>query len=474
MFIAKTIAVLLCLGLFSLSLYVVYIRKRIFFMKRNLNEQIHKNKEIENFLSIFSKSIKSVEEIENSLNLTARYVADLVGVSSLCIFTLEKDESLRAAGIAGAFPPLQKSTGYVLTKPKYILESLRREKIKVGEGLIGEIAISKEALYLPDAQSDPRIKNLDTAIQIGSFVAAPMIKDGKLTGIICGINNRRDGVLISPEQFATLKFIASQVVLAQDILQIYSDLSKQQRIQQELEFAKQIQNSLLPLEFPENENFSSHAFTKPAKEVSGDFYDFVRIDDDRMLIVIGDACGKGIPACMLMAMARSFIRACAEHFSSLSEMFNELNKNLFRDTADERFVTLACCLVNRTDKTLELVRAGHTELMVHIPGHKLRIISPEGSALGMFPPEMVGDFDTIQFSFQKDMTLLLFTDGITEALDASEQEYGFEKLVKALSSSCENSMEPNEIIDSIIRSVDAFTGNTPQSDDQTLVALKFK
>ncbi len=279
-----------------LSLYAIYIRHRLFSVKKSLNDQIHKNKEIENFLSIFSKSIRTVEEIENSLNLTARYVADLVGVSSLCIFTLEEDGYLRAAGIAGAFPPLQKSTGYILTKPKYILESLRREKIKVGEGIIGEIAVSKEAIYLPSAQKDQRIRDLDTVIRIEGLVAAPMVKDGKLTGVICGVNNRRDGVEISPEQFATLKFIAAQVVLAQDIVKIYSDLSRQQRIRQELDFAKQIQNSLLPHEFPENNNFTSHAFTKPAKEVSGDFYDFVRIDDDRLLVVIGDACGKGIPA----------------------------------------------------------------------------------------------------------------------------------------------------------------------------------
>lgn len=470
----KTTLFVLLLGAVVLGAYAFALRRRVMSIKRAFNDQMHKNKEIENFLSIFSNSIKTVDEIENSLNLTARYVSDLVGVSSLCIFTLEEDNHLKAAGISGAFPPLQKSTGYVLTKPKYILESLRREKIKVGEGIIGEIALTKEPLYIPDAQKDQRIRELDTAIKIEGIVAAPMLKDGKVTGVICGVNNRRDGIQISPEQFATLKFIASQVVLAQDIVRIYSDLSRQQRIKQEIDFAKQIQNSLLPHEFPENESFSTHAFTKPAKEVSGDFYDFVSIDQHRTLIVVGDACGKGIPACMLMAMARSFIRASAERFANLNDLLKELSRNLYRDIADERFVTLACCLVDTRERTVELARAGHTEFFVHVPAHKLRKICPEGSALGIFPPDIAGEFDSIQFFFQGEMNILLFTDGITEALDASEQEYGIERLSRTFTSSCESMMAPTQTIESIIRSVDAFTGSTPQSDDQTLVSIKFK
>lgn len=470
----KFLLILLCIFSVSVSVYALIIRKRINSLKFAFNDQIHKNKEIENFLSILSSSIRTADEIETALNDTARYVADLVGVSSLCIFTLEDSDYLRASGISGAFPPLQKSTGYVLTKPKYILESLRREKIKVGEGIIGEVALTKKALYIPEAEKDPRLRELGNAVKIEAIVAAPMIKDGKVTGVICGVNNRRDGVSISPEQFATLKFIASQVVLAQDIVKVYSDLSRQQRIRQEIEFAKQIQNSLLPRDLPSNDIFSLHAFTKPAKEVSGDFYDFVNIGENKILIVVGDACGKGIPACMLMAMTRSFIRAAAERFTTLNEMMIELNKNLFRDTADERFVTLAACLIDMKEKTIELARAGHTEFLVHIPNHKLRKISPEGPALGIFPPKIAGGFDSLQCYIQKEMNILIFTDGITEALDATDQEYGTEKLERVFFDSCEVMLEPSHIVENIISSVDAFTGNTAQSDDQTLVAIKFK
>jgi len=473
MIIEKFASILLSLISFVLALYAILQKKRVNSLKTAYNEQIHKNKEIENFLTVLSKSIGTSDDIESALNDTARYVANLIGVKSLCIFTLQEDGYLKATGISGAFPPLQKSTGYVLTKPKYILESLRREKIKIGEGIIGEIASTKKPLFIPDAANDDRIKKLGTIIKIDGIVAAPMIKEGKVTGVICGINNRRDGVKISPEQFATLKFIASQVILAQDIINVYSNMSKQQRIKQEIEFAKQLQNSLLPNEFPSNDVFYLHGFTKSAKEVSGDFYDFVNVGD-KTLIVVGDACGKGIPACMLMAMTRSFIRAETERFISLNNLLVELNKNLYRDTSDERFVTLACCLIDKTNKTVELARAGHTEFFIHVPNHKLRKICPEGSALGLLPPELAGDFDTIQFYIQNDMNILIFTDGITEALDSTDQEYGYSRLEKLFIQSCEASFSPGHIVESIISSVNAFTGNTPQSDDQTLVCIKFK
>ena len=117
----NTLVIFLILALLSVGFYAAFLKRLLFSTKKKLNATMHQNLEISNFLTIFSKSLKTVEEVENSLNLTARYVADLAGVSSLCIFTLEEDGYLKASGITGAFPPLHKSTGYVLTKPKYIL-----------------------------------------------------------------------------------------------------------------------------------------------------------------------------------------------------------------------------------------------------------------------------------------------------------------------------------------------------------------
>ena len=452
------------------ALYFTVLQAKINILRRKIEDALHKKAEITNFLSLFSQNLRTVQEIDSSMNMTARYVADLIEAQSICIFFLE-GEYLKAAGVSGAFPPLHKSTQYVMTKPRYILESLKREKIKIGEGIIGEIAAKKDYLYLEDASKDPRISGTDTVVPIRTMMAVPLISDANVTGVICAVNNRRNDKAFSAEQFSNFKFIASQVVLAQNIVQVYSNLSRQQRISQELEFARQLQASLLPKTFPSWDQFVVQSFTRSSKEVNGDFYDFVQIDENRLLIVIGDACGKGIPACMIMAMTRSFIRSCVDRFTNLKELLRDLNYNLFRDTDEERFITLACCLLNKKDSTLEYARAGHTGLFLYVRDH-IRRIFPSGSALGILPNEL-SNFDTISLEFTPDMSILLFTDGLCEAINEKGEEYGNDRLEKEYLNSCMTNDKPEETINRIIESVDDFTGNQEnQLDDQTMVIIK--
>ncbi len=453
----------------ALYAYTLYRKSNAF--KHRYDMALHQKNEVVNFLSIFSKNLNTVEEIESSMNNTARYVSDLIAAESLCIFTLEEDGRLRAAGISGAFPPMHSSSDYVLTKPKYIIESLRKQKIMLGEGLVGQIAESQEPLLIADAASDPMTENLESPVHISTFMGVPMVREGKLYGVICAVNNRLGGSF-SPEQFSTLRFISSQVLLTLNIVKVYANLSKQQRINQELEFARQIQASLLPTDFPVWDPFSIYAYSRSAKEVSGDFYDFVVIDENRMLVVIGDACGKGIPACMLMAMTRSFIRSNAARFTTLGRMMTELNRNLYRDTDAERFITIACCLLDKREGTVEYVRAGHTDLLIDVPGHDVRNIFPDGAALGLLPEEYTEKWDSMGFMFLPGMNILIFTDGITEAVNANDEEFGIERLTSLFKECCDKKLSPDESLDYVLKTVNEFCGGTLQADDQTLVMIK--
>lgn len=464
------VILLVCGALAVLAVACAHLRFKVLLLREKLDDSMHKRAEIGNFLSLFSQNIKTMEEIENWMNVTARYVADLVEAQAVCVFALE-GESLKAVGICGAFPPLHKAGSYVLTKPRYILESLKRDRIKLGEGIIGEVAERREDVFLDDASRDPRLSEAESIVPITSLMAVPLVDDGRVTGVMCAVNSRRADQPFSQEQFGRFKFIAAQVVLAQNIIQIYSNLSEQQRINQELEFARSLQSSLLPKSFPVWGQFVVQAFTRASKEVSGDFYDFVEIDDDRLLVVIGDACGKGIPACMIMSMTRSFIRSNAERFVSLKDLLRELNENLFRDTGDERYITLACCLLDKKESTIEYARAGHTELLVYVRNH-IRTINPEGSALGLLPSEL-SDFDTLCIGFSPDMSLLLFTDGITEATNPGGEYYALDRLKDVYRNACAQGSSPELAIDSIMESVDAFSESPDsQADDQTMVIIR--
>ena len=407
------------------------------------------------------------------MNVTARYVGDLVEAQSICVFALEGD-SLRAIGVFGAFPPLsnRRAADYILTKPKYVLETLKRDRFKLGEGFIGEVAQNREDVYLTDPSTDPRIADLaNSVVPIHTLMAVPLVNEGKVTGVICAVNSKRMDTPFTTEQFGRFKFIASQVVLAQNIIQVYSNLSEQQRINQELSFARNLQLSMMPKKFPMWGRFVIHAFTRASKEVSGDFYDFVQIDDNRLLVVIGDACGKGIPACMIMAMTRSFIRSNINHFVSLKELLRELNNNLYRDTVDERYITLGCCLINKKESTVEYARAGHTPLLLYLREH-IRSINPEGSGLGLLPSDLA-DFDTLCTEITPHTTMLMFTDGINETTNEQDEFYGIPRLTEIYKQSCARGDSLEDTIKTIMGSVDKFSEvHKEQEDDQTMVLIK--
>ncbi len=453
-----------------LASYAFLSRRKISSLKAGLMDALHKKAEVGNFLSLFSKNLQAVDKIPDSMKMTAHYVADLIGAKSLCIFIIDKNDYLRPEGVMGAFPPLHKTPDRVLTKTRYLLEALRKEKIKVGEGILGEVASSRKCIFIEDALQHELLA--DSLILIESVMAVPMINEGVVIGVICAVNNRHGGGPFTPEQFSALRFMSDQVVLAHNLVRIYSKLSEQQRISQELDFARQLQSSMLPEEAPRWGHFEIQAFSKPAKEVSGDFYDFVEIDENRLLVVVADACGKGIPACMLMAMTRSFIRAGIDRFTTLHDMMKDLNKDLFRDTGDERFVTVSCCLLDKKELTIEFARAGHTELLISRKDHPIRTIFPDGAALGLLPPELAGDFDLISFAFLDDMSILLYSDGITEALNDQGEEFGLKPLEAILKKN--ESKAPELLIENILHDVNEFASGVEQADDQTIVVISYK
>jgi len=456
-----------------LAVYCTHTRIRIMILREKLADSFHKRAETTRFMDIFARNIRTTEEIENWMNVTARYVGDLVEAQAVCVFTLD-DGFLRAAGVFGAFPPLsnRRAGDYVLTKPKYILESLKRDRFRLGEGFIGEVAEKREDVYLSEPSTDPRIAEIaNSVVPIRSLMAVPLVNEGQVTGVICAVNSKHMDNTFTTEQYGRFKFIASQVVLAQNIVQVYSDLSEQQRISQELAFARNLQLSLMPKKFPMWGRFVIHAFTRASKEVSGDFYDFVQIDDNRLLVVIGDACGKGIPACMIMSMTRSFIRSHIDHFVSLKQLLLELNENLYRDTLDERYITLGCCLINKKESTVEYARAGHTPLLLYLREH-IRSIYPEGSALGLLPSEL-SNFDTLCTEITPHTTMLMFTDGINETTNESDQFYGIPRLTEIYKESCTRGDSLEDTIRTIMEAVDHFSEiHKDQEDDQTMVLIK--
>ena len=437
-------------------------------LRKELEEEKQARSELASFLSRFSTGIRGDEGFEGVMNTTALNVAEKIDAYSVCIYEF-RNEEFTGAGVSGNYPLIHGAKPQTFATRQHLLESLSREKIIPGMGFPGNILITKQPELIPDASADPRFNGYTQAGPIGSVMAFPMLREGMVNGIVCAAGNRaRPGHPFSTQQFERLRRLSAEIQMVQDLVQVYSEISRRDRIDQELQFARHIQTSLLPVSFPQWGHFSIDARTRSAKEVNGDYYDFVPIDDDRLLIVIGDACGKGVPACMLTAMTRSFANALGDSFTTLSAFLRDLNRKLFNDTGGDRFITVGCCLLNKKESLLEFGRAGHTNLITHVHNH-IRVISPDGNAIGIMPDEFVS-FETLCISLDPGSTVLMYSDGLTEAINAFEEEFGEQRLIEAFTKSCQERKESAEIIDDIMNAVGQF--EKEQSDDQTVVLIR--
>ncbi len=465
-----------------LAVYVaVYYHIRVQILRKKLKDSLRSSAEIGSFMNLFSRNIRDVRDAANWMNVTARYVADTIHAVTVCIFTKQGD-TLQLSGSSGTVPRVLRGLQIRMLKQKSMSELFSENGSNEDDAdmtLLETVAQLRETLLINDPK-DKRLLELDPYQQINTIMAVPMIEDGALLGILCAVNRRQKDQEAVPqtepekfdrELFGRFKFLAGQVVLAVNIMKVYSNLSEQQRINQELQFARGLQRSLLPRSIPVWGDFTIHAYTRASKEVSGDFYDFVEIDEDRLLVVIGDACGKGIPACMIMAMTRSFIRSNVSRFTTMKDMLTELNDNLYHDMGDGRYITLGVCLLNRRQSTMEYARAGHTELLVYVRDH-IRSIYPDGTGLGLLPG-MLAEFDTLNIEFSPEMEVLLFTDGINEATNPAGEYFGLDRIKDILVKSGSDHDQPHDTIARIIGAVDDFSQQpNSQADDQTVVIIR--
>ena len=240
----------------------------------------------------------------------------------------------------------------------------------------------------------------------------------------------------------------------------------------DLTIAREIQQSVLPRIFPpfpeDSDKMDIAAMMHAAKDVGGDFYDFFRLDEDRIGFVIADVCGKGIPAALFMAVSRTLIRATGLRDISPAECITYSNKLLAEDSVDSMFVTVFYGIYHIKTGHVVYCNAGHN------PPY---ILKKDGTTteLPMSKDFMVGALDGIQYheetlELEKGDALVMFTDGVTEALNTANEEYGTDRLEAVLKGATTYSCQ--QIIDTVKQDVDNFVGEAEQSDDITMLVIK--
>lgn len=249
--------------------------------------------------------------------------------------------------------------------------------------------------------------------------------------------------------------------------ELWRTTAEKERLQKELEIARNIQMSFLPQIIPQIEGFELAAISIPAKEVGGDFYDFIPITEDRWGLTIGDVSGKGIPAALFMALSKTVVRTNTIANPQLLDAISKVNEFIAEEaTANTMFVTLFYAILDTKKKNLLYINAGHNPPLL-IRQDEVAILEGKGMALGVIPAV---ELEEKEIWLKKGDMVAFYTDGATEAINEQEEQFGEENLIQVLREN--QQMSAQEIINRVQQAVTIFSGTQSQFDDITLMILK--
>jgi phosphoserine phosphatase RsbU/P len=249
-------------------------------------------------------------------------------------------------------------------------------------------------------------------------------------------------------------------------------ITERQRMQQELEIARKVQMSFLPKKNPSLPQFEIASRCAPALEVGGDYYDFIEISEQKLAIAIGDVSGKGTQAAFFMTLTKGFLRALAHVSESPAKVLTQVNHLFYENVERGIFISMIYGVFDTMKKTLILARAGHNPIMMRKSHSEyVQIVNPAGLALGLDAGSIFSQsIEEVKIQYQHGDLFVFYTDGFTEALNSNQEQFGEERLSRAVEQRASGTAA--EIMDGVFAEIKSFVGKSKQHDDMTIVVIK--
>lgn len=346
---------------------------------------------------------------------------------------------------------------------------LKLRAVRVGEGLVGGMFHEDAILLL--RQADAR---LSTARGHGANSAflAPLVYAGQRLGVLAIARCKGDP--FGQEHMNTCKALVEQSAFSLWDAILHQEAAEKKQMEKDLHTANEVQRILLPSEPPEVEGFDIAGMNVPARFLSGDYFDYIPLHAGRCGVVIADVSGKGMPAALIMAMCRGALRQIAPERDSPAEALRLLNAQLYPDIKEDMFISMAYVVLDQQESTARLARAGHDAPVVYRAATgEVQTVKPPGMAVGI-DSGFAFNKSTQDFSLPLSAgdCLVLYTDGVTEALDRAGDEFGVEAMKRAIQASAPEGAAA--VVRRVAEEVRAFVGDHPQHDDITLIAIRKK
>lgn len=340
--------------------------------------------------------------------------------------------------------------------------------LKNKQSIYSNTAKSKKPIYLENYMHNDEVLPENAKIAIDSYLCLPLLVKDKLIGIINIIHKKKKKIPLNKDDIDTLETICSLSATAIENAILYRQTLKQEKINQELKVAHEIQMNLLPKELPKIEHYSFGAISIPARAIGGDYYDFLELSSKHIGIVIADVVGKGIPAALLMVMVKSVLHTKITNLFSPSEALSILNKTLIEDMSIEKFVPMFYCIIDLEENKMIYSNAGHEPpLFFKHKDKKFSHLDTDG-----FPIGAVSDavYEEKSLTMHTNDYIIMFTDGIVEAANPKGKFYGPTALKKTIKKY--HNIATELLVDKVYKDVMDFSKGAPQHDDLTLVIAK--
>ncbi len=359
-------------------------------------------------------------------------------------------------------------------------EQIKEIRLKPGEGVAGWVAKTGESVLITDAQKDERWSNRVSAkvkVPTRSLLCVPVMSNGKTLGVLQVIN-KKGGKPFNKRDLTLLEMIASPTAVALENMFLYEALLDsmqslrettviKEKMESELKIARGIQYSFLPGHDLYMRKTSLHASLVPAREVGGDFYHFIELDERRLLLCLGDVSDKGMPSALFMSAIMIWIQAKASAASSPARILEEINREISQEYST-MFATLFMAILDTETGHLRYCDAGHCPPFVLGKGQVRMLETAKHLPIGIFADEQYEERD---IHLQQGESLVLYTDGITEAENAEGEWFTTAKLNQVLAEHAD--AQPSEVIEVLRNQVFAFADGHPQSDDIAVLVAKY-
>jgi len=343
-------------------------------------------------------------------------------------------------------------------------------RLRIGNGIAGTVAATGEVIDIPDAYADSRFnRSFDASLQYKTrdIYCMPIInREAQIVGVLELLNR---GAEFHEDDIEFLRDVSVHIGLALENAWFHRQLIEKKKIEQELVLAREIQQNFYP-NLPENiGGVQISASSTMCEAVGGDYLDYYPLTDGRFIVMLGDVAGKGIGAALVMTSLHATCRALLRHVHSLERIALILNETLVETTRVQTFVTLIAVLVDPVGGRLHCVCAGHNPpLVVDAEGNSRWLERGGGPPVGLFSNTK---FAREIYDIPRGSSVVIYTDGVTEAEDVSEEQFGTERLNAVVST--HHTETAAEIHSAIRGSLQEFIGEREPGDDSTLIVLKF-